>query len=81
MADVCTCDGSDDCNEVRRKIRQLLKEPGFKVRLRVRAATSTQLNASSQVTHWLEQIGKINNNSYQRFSASHSPFPLSMTYR
>jgi len=39
----------DDCNDIRRKIRALLRTPGFKV------------------THWLREIGNINNNSYQRF--------------
>ncbi|KAI0670020.1 hypothetical protein C8Q78DRAFT_975923 [Trametes maxima] len=41
--------GSDDCNDIRRKILALQKEPDFKV------------------THWLKEIGNINNNSYQRF--------------
>ncbi|KAM5538158.1 hypothetical protein V8D89_008045 [Ganoderma adspersum] len=45
----------DDCNDIRRKIRALLKEPGFKV------------------TQWLETIGKINNNSYQRFMKATGP--------
>ncbi|KAI1797764.1 hypothetical protein LXA43DRAFT_264974 [Ganoderma leucocontextum] len=45
----------DDCNDIRRKIRALQKEPGFKV------------------TQWLESIGKINNNSYQRFSTCTCP--------
>ncbi|KAI0662689.1 hypothetical protein C8Q70DRAFT_1051306 [Cubamyces menziesii] len=40
----------DDCNDIRRKIRALQKEPNFKI------------------THWLQEIGNINNNSYQRFS-------------
>ncbi|KAJ3001894.1 hypothetical protein NUW54_g6151 [Trametes sanguinea] len=39
----------DDCNDIRRKIRILQKQPGFKI------------------THWLRDIGNINNNSYQRF--------------
>ncbi|KAF9028987.1 hypothetical protein BDZ89DRAFT_1065701, partial [Hymenopellis radicata] len=47
----------DTCDEIRRKIRKLQKEPGFKV------------------THWLKDIGGINNNSYHRFmklSGAHS---------
>ncbi|KAI0651736.1 hypothetical protein C8Q79DRAFT_1004999 [Trametes meyenii] len=39
----------DDCNDIRRKIRILQREPNFKI------------------THWLKEIGNINNNSYQRF--------------
>ncbi|KAI0932351.1 hypothetical protein AcW2_001006 [Taiwanofungus camphoratus] len=42
---------SDDCNEIRRKIRLLQKEPGFKLR----------------------EIGKINNNSFQRFMKASGP--------
>ncbi|KAI0639284.1 hypothetical protein C8Q77DRAFT_1152272 [Trametes polyzona] len=45
----------DDCNDIRRKIRALQKEPGFKV------------------THWLRDIGNINNNSYQRFMKASGP--------
>ncbi|KAI9057094.1 hypothetical protein FKP32DRAFT_1681829 [Trametes sanguinea] len=45
----------DDCNEIRRKIRLLLKQPGFKI------------------THWLRDIGNINNNSYQRFMRATGP--------
>ncbi|KAF8885435.1 hypothetical protein CPB85DRAFT_1337189, partial [Mucidula mucida] len=47
----------DTCDEIRRKIRKLQKEPGFKI------------------THWLREIGGINNNSYHRFmklSGAHS---------
>ncbi|KAI0068279.1 hypothetical protein BV25DRAFT_1911278 [Artomyces pyxidatus] len=60
----------DDCNEIRRKIRLLLKEPGFKI------------------THWLKDIGGINNNSYQRFmkdtgpaaGASNGTYPAAYKY-
>ncbi|EJF66589.1 hypothetical protein BD309DRAFT_946883 [Dichomitus squalens] len=45
----------DDCNDIRRKIRALQKEPGFKI------------------TKWLESIGNINNNSYQRFMKATGP--------
>ncbi|TFY83396.1 hypothetical protein EWM64_g609 [Hericium alpestre] len=45
----------DDCNEIRRKIRLLQKEPGFKV------------------THWLKEIGGINNNSFGRFMKATGP--------
>ncbi|PIL32078.1 hypothetical protein GSI_06783 [Ganoderma sinense ZZ0214-1] len=45
----------DDCNDIRRKIRALQKEPGFKI------------------TQWLETIGRINNNSYQRFMKATGP--------
>ncbi|KII93199.1 hypothetical protein PLICRDRAFT_170979 [Plicaturopsis crispa FD-325 SS-3] len=45
----------DDCNEVRRKIRLLQKEPNWKV------------------THWLKEIGGINNNSYSRFMKETGP--------
>ncbi|KAI0335410.1 hypothetical protein GY45DRAFT_1240752 [Cubamyces sp. BRFM 1775] len=45
----------DDCNDIRRKIRALQKEPNFKV------------------THWLQEIGNINNNSYQRFMKATGP--------
>ncbi|KAH9857893.1 hypothetical protein C2E23DRAFT_801906 [Lenzites betulinus] len=45
----------DDCNEIRRKIRLLQKQPDFKV------------------THWLKEIGNINNNSYQRFMKATGP--------
>ncbi|KAF8342911.1 uncharacterized protein EI90DRAFT_3030646 [Cantharellus anzutake] len=45
----------DDCNDIRRKIKQLLTNPGFKI------------------THWLKEIGDINNNSYQRFMKEKGP--------
>ncbi|CDO72356.1 hypothetical protein BN946_scf184977.g53 [Trametes cinnabarina] len=45
----------DDCNDIRRKIRLLLKQPNFKI------------------THWLKEIGNINNNSYQRFMKATGP--------
>ncbi|KAI8995517.1 hypothetical protein BD414DRAFT_479763 [Trametes punicea] len=45
----------DDCNDIRRKIRALQKDPNFKV------------------THWLREIGNINNNSYQRFMKASGP--------
>ncbi|GJE94520.1 hypothetical protein PsYK624_106900 [Phanerochaete sordida] len=45
----------DDCNEIRRKIRLLQKEPNFKI------------------THWLRDIGGINNNSYGRFMKATGP--------
>lgn len=45
----------DDCNEIRRKIRLLQKDPDFKI------------------THWLKEIGNINNNSYQRFMKASGP--------
>ncbi|KAF9532072.1 hypothetical protein CPB83DRAFT_808388, partial [Crepidotus variabilis] len=43
---------SDDCAEIRRKIRLLQKTPDWKV------------------THWLKEIGCIDNNSSKRFSTS-----------
>ncbi|KDQ20143.1 hypothetical protein BOTBODRAFT_27553 [Botryobasidium botryosum FD-172 SS1] len=45
----------DDCNDIRRKIRELQKTPGFKV------------------THWLKEIGGINNNSMGRFMKDSGP--------
>jgi len=45
----------DDCNEIRRKIRLLQKQPDFKI------------------TTWLRDIGKVNNNSYQRFMKASGP--------
>ncbi|OJT11055.1 hypothetical protein TRAPUB_12426 [Trametes pubescens] len=45
----------DDCNDIRRKIKALQKQPDFKV------------------THWLQAIGNINNNSYQRFMKASGP--------
>ncbi|KAH9898539.1 hypothetical protein C8Q73DRAFT_405995 [Cubamyces lactineus] len=44
----------DDCNDIRRKIRALQKDPNFK-------------------EHWLQEIGNINNNSYQRFMKATGP--------
>ncbi len=59
---------SDDCNEIRRKIRLLQKEPDFKACLAL-GSLRVELDVS-QVTPWLKQIGGINSNSFQRFSKS-----------
>ncbi|KZT74741.1 hypothetical protein DAEQUDRAFT_734325 [Daedalea quercina L-15889] len=58
----------DDCNDIRRKIRALQKTPGFKIRFLRLYGLSPKKLRHLQVTHWLEQIGKINNNSYNRFN-------------
>jgi hypothetical protein len=60
---------SDDCNEIRRKIRLLQKQPDFKVREYHLNPRSMLLNVVLlKVTHWLKDIGGINSNSFGRFS-------------
>lgn len=63
---------SDDCNDIRRKIRTLMQEPGFKVRHALYPIPmNIVLITHIQITAWLRDIGNINNNSYQRFSTCH----------
>ncbi|KAF8914671.1 hypothetical protein CPB85DRAFT_1433661 [Mucidula mucida] len=61
----------DDCNEIRRKIRLLQKEPDFKACLAL-GSLRVELDVS-QVTPWLKQIGGINSNSFQRFMKASGP--------
>ena len=70
MLDSC----SDDCGQVRRKIRLLQKTPGWKVS-KVLCVSRVYSYSPYKVTEWLSEIG-INSNSYGRFSG----YPLYSSY-